>query len=282
VHISLVQWIFIVLTCGCILTQSSILRILHVRKLRSSYPAFFRYNVFCVSASIVALGPFIYFCPQYFYLFWVLNVLIMGLEFFVMYEVLANALKPYSALIDLGKLLFRWAGLFLLVAALLTTFATHGTGHNKIVAAADLLQRCIRLMQCGLLLLFFSFERRLGLSWRSHSMSLALGLGAFATTDLCISYLSANFAAWNSVLGVLGNCIYLAASGFWLYCLANPEPVRKNVLDSPAKLIFQRWNEALEATPFTASGNTAAAQMESFIPSVERAVERVMARKMTR
>jgi len=280
VHISQIQWIFISLTLGCVVTQGLVLRILNLRKLRSSYPAFFRYNVLCLAAYAVTIAPFVYFCPQYYYLFWVVNVLLMGFEFFVMYEVLVNALKPYSALIDLGKMLFRWAGLFLLLAALLTALATSGTHDNKIVAAVNLLERSIRLMQCGLLLLFFSFERRLGLSWRSHSMSLALGLGVYATADLCISYLSAHFAAWGTTLGILGNCVYLGTTCFWAYCLANPEPARKNVLDSPNKLIYQRWNDALLASPFGGAGNLAVASADSFLPNVEKTVERVMARKM--
>jgi hypothetical protein len=44
-------------------------------------------------------------------------------------------------------------------------------------------------------------------------------------------------------------------------------------------LIFQRWNEALIS--YQHGGDLAFAPSESFLPSVERTVERVMARKMT-
>ena len=86
----------------------------------------------------------------------------MVLEFGVLYELLVNALKPYSALIDLGKMLFRWAAVFLILAAFLTAFATTGSGNNKLVAASELLQRTVRLMQCGLLLLFFGLGKAPG------------------------------------------------------------------------------------------------------------------------
>ena len=86
----------------------------------------------------------------------------MVLEFAVLYELLVNALKPYSALIDLGKMLFRWAAVFLVLAALLTALATTGSGSNKMVAACELLQRTVRLMQCGLLLLFLGWKSVLG------------------------------------------------------------------------------------------------------------------------
>jgi hypothetical protein len=67
---------------------------------------------------------------------------------------------------------------------------------------------------------------------------------------------------------------------FWMYLISRPEPARKTVLDSPSRLIFQRWNEVLMATPLVARNNQASLPVESFLPGVERAVERVMARKM--
>jgi len=81
-------------------------------------------------------------------------------------------------------------------------------------------------------------------------------------------------------INLLDNFSSTAIVVFWAVCLYLPEPQKRNVLDSPAKLIFQRWNEALMATPFASQGGAMVAQMDSFLPSVERTVERVMARKM--
>jgi hypothetical protein len=52
------------------------------------------------------------------------------------------------------------------------------------------------------------------------------------------------------------------------------------VLDSPSRLIFQRWNEALST--YTARGEIAMAAngVNSFLPGVEETVDRVLARKM--
>ena len=66
----------------------------------------------------VELVPFVVGARQYFYIYWALTGVTMVLEFAVMYELLVNALKPYSALIDFGKMLFRWAAIFLILAAL--------------------------------------------------------------------------------------------------------------------------------------------------------------------
>lgn len=279
-HISQIQWILIAITVVAAVVQGFTLRILKQKKLRSEFPVFFRYSLFTVVGYAVVLIPFVVYCPQYFYVYWALTSVTMVLEFGVLYELLVNALKPYSALIDLGKMLFRWAAVFLVLAALLTAFATTGTSNHKIAAASELLQRTVRLMQCGLLLLFFGLEKRLGLTWRTHSMSLALGLGVYAGVDLSTTYLIDRLPAMTGPLQILANLTYLGAASLWAYSLAKPEPVRSNVLDSPRRLIFQRWNEALLTHTVRGEMAFAGNGMESFLPGVEQTVERVLARKI--
>jgi hypothetical protein len=280
VQISQTQWILIAVAVVAAGVQAYTLRILSRRKLRSEFPVFFQYTAVCIAACVISLVPFVISCPQYFYLYWVLNAVTMVFEFGVLYELLVNALKPYAALIDLGKMLFRWAVVFLVLAALLTAFATAGSGNNKLIAASELLQRTVRLMQCGLLLLFFGLEKRLGLSWRTHSMTVALGLGVYAAVDLGTTYLISRLPSLTGTFQILANLTYVGAASLWAYSLAKPEPVRNNVLDSPSRLIFQRWNEAL--TTYSARGDVAFASsgMESFLPGVEQTVDRVLARKI--
>lgn len=279
-HISQILWIPIAIAVVAAGVQALTLRILKQRKLRAEFPVFFRYSLFCVAGCVISLIPFIFYCPQYFYVYWSMTAVTMALEFAVMYELLVNALKPYSALIDLGKMLFRWAAVFLVLAALLTALATAGSGSHKMVAAMELLQRTVRLMQCGLLLLFFGLEKRLGLTWRTHSMSIALGLGIYAGVDLSTTYLIDRLPAMAWSFEVLTTFVYLGAASLWAYSLAKPEPVRSNVLESPRRLIFQRWNEALLTHSVRGEMAFAAGGMESFLPGVEQTVERVLARKI--
>jgi len=280
VHISQIQWILIAIAVAAAGVQAFTLRVLNQRKLRSEFPIFFRYSLFCIVASAILLIPFVVSCPQYFYVFWSLTAVSMVLEFAVLYELLVNALKPYSALIDLGKMLFRWAAVFLVLAALLTALATAGSGDHKMVAAMQLLQRTVRLMQCGLLLLFFGLEKRLGLSWRTHSMSIAMGLGIYAAVDLSSTYLIDRMPAMTGFFQVFANLVYLGAASLWAYSLARPEPARSNVLDSPRRLIFQRWNEALLTHTVRGEMAFASGGMDSFLPGVEQTVDRVLARKI--
>lgn len=273
-------------TLACVLSvlfQVVLLNILQSKRLRASFPIFFAYTAAYAATSTVlivadmALGTA---SPIYFYLYWGLNSVLMLLEFGVMYELFVNAVKPYSGLIDLAKLLFGWAALFLLLAAGLTAFSTAGTHLAKCVAATAYIGRGLRMMQCGLLILFFLFERRLGLSWRSHSVCAALGLGTVAASGLSITFLRTQYTAWGSGLDLVDNLVYLGVVLAWVVCFRLPQPERKTVLDSPAKLIFQRWNDALLTTPFVSAGGAAAAPIDSFLPNVEKTVERVLARKM--
>ena len=279
-HISQTESILIAIAIAAAGVQGYTLRILNRNKLRSEFPVFFRYSAICIAAYAVGLIPYVFFCAQFFYIYWVLTGIGMVFEFLVLYELLVNALKPYSALIDLGKMLFRWAAVFLVLAALLTALATTGSGNHKMVAAMELLQRTVRLMQCGLLLLFFGLEKRLGLSWRTHSMSIALGLGIYAGVDLSTTYLIDRLPALTGSFQILTNLVYLGAASLWVYSLAKPEPARANVLDSPRRLIFQRWNEALLTHSVRGEMAFAGNGMESFLPGVEQTVERVLARKI--
>jgi len=280
VHFSTTESIFVALAITIACVQGYTLRILDRRKLRSEFPVFYRYSLFCGVGALITIIPYLFFCPQYFYIYWVLTPITMLLEFGVLYELLVNALKPYSALIDLGKMLFRWAAVFLIIAALLTAFATTGSGSNRLVAAAQLLERTVRLMQCGLLLLFLGLEKRLGLSWRTHSMSIALGLGVYAAVDLSATYLISRAPAQTNAFQMVATLVYLGATSLWAYSLAKPEPARGNVLDSPRRLIFQRWNEALLTHTVRGEMAFASGGMDSFLPGVEQTVDRVLASKI--
>jgi hypothetical protein len=286
VNFSFIPWIPVGFAAASAVAQVAILGILVKKRLRSDFRIFFTYNVSAVLITVLAVISYIWSCvfcgigggDTYNYIYWTMSTVLMVLEFGVMYEVFANIVRPYSALIDLGKMLFRWAGVFLLVGALVTALATVGPQSTKFMAAVTLMERSLRLMQCGLLLLFFLFERKLSLSWVSPNVSIALGLGTSAAMGLIISYLRTRYPE-STVLGFVDNASYLAVVLFWAVCMALPQPKRRNVLDSPSRLIFQRWDEALQATPLVQNKGTALASVESFLPGIEKTVDRVMARK---
>ncbi|HLY92991.1 MAG TPA: hypothetical protein VKQ89_07020 [Candidatus Angelobacter sp.] len=256
-----------------------LLVVMVLRNLRTKYPLFFVFLSINSIALLMNAAVYQFAFQQYFYIFWSLNTLVMLVGFGVMYEVFVTMLKPYSAVIDLAKTLFIWAAAFLLAAGFLTALVTSGPSSNKLVVAVDLCDRCVHMMQCGLLLLILLLEKRLNFSWRSSAMSIALGLGFSAALDLVVSYgQSRNPAAtftWDMAFGVA----FLGVLGFWAFALNATEPSRNTISDPPTRLILQRWNEALIGYGY---GDRALASgpLDSFLPGVEQTVDRVLARKM--
>ena len=279
-HIPLIGWLTAALAVVGIAAQAYILRIVLKRGRNSEYSIFAAYNALGILLAIIGLfGYRLQGCTQYFYVWWVSGVLYVGVEFGLLYEIFVNSLKPYSALIDLGKMLFGWATVFLFIAATLTAFASTGSGADKITAAMTVVERTMRLIECGLLLLFFLFEKRLHLSWKNTNIGIAIGLGISGALDLAVSYLSAHLPWKVDELGFINSFAYISVLLFWTYCLSSQKKSSISVLESPNRLIFQRWNEALlsyrEGELAFASG-----RVDSFLPGVERTVERVLARKM--
>jgi hypothetical protein len=287
VQLSAIQWISAGLALVCIAIQAAILGVLFRGKRRSEFPIFRSYSATYIL--LVLLGLSAYFgwgcrasgCDQYTYFYWTVSIIFMSLEFAVMYEIIVNALKPYSALVDLGRMLFIWAAAFLLIAAATTAFATSGPQSSRLQAAFSVVERSMRLMECGLLLLFFFFERRLGLSWRNPNVGIAIGLGITASVDLICSYLQSRFPYQTLQLGIVNTTAYVGVLTFWCYVLVADRVEAKSAVSPPRGLILQRWNEGLTAyrssTPAAASNTS---NVESFLPGIEKTVDRVLARKI--
>jgi hypothetical protein len=278
-HLSANQWFLMGLSASL---QLALLFVLIQRKLYSKAPIFFNLCVFGLATFVVGLVV----APRlsevhYSYYYWTIEALGLLLSIGVMYEVFLLILKPYQALLDLGKMLFAWAALFLLLASVITALATAGPYINKICAAMIPLQRIVELMQCGLLLLFLLFESRLGLSWRSLPMCIALGTGCYAALDLSMSFFRQHYTAWANQLDAANALVGSGILFVWIVNFLLPEPKRRTAQDSGGRLILQRWNEVLLSTPILVRSTQVALPVESFLPGVERAVERVMARRIS-
>lgn len=257
-------------------SQTAVMVVMYKRELRSSFPMFFAFMGLNNIATVLAIGTYLFAFRQYFYVYWTLSTLVMIVGFVVLYEVFVDLLKPFSAVIDLGKMLFIWAAVFLLLAGFLTAAATAGPNPKKIVVVVDLCDRCVHLMQCGLLLLLVFFEKRLNFSWRSPGMVIGLGLGVAAAADLAVSYGQSRFPAQYSQLDLLNGFAFVAVVTMWVFALrASSSAI--SMADAPKRLILQRWNEALVSYGYGESGGSST--VESFLPGIEKTVDRVMARK---
>jgi len=261
------------------LLTGGVMFIIARRNLRQAYPLFFSYLGINAVAVLLLTVLYKFAIGQYFYAYWTTSTLLMMVGFTVQYEVFVDILKPFSAVIDLGKMLFFWAAGFLLLAGFMTALVTSGTHVSKIVVAVDLCDRCVHLMQCGLMLLMVVFEKRLNLSWRSSGMGVALGLGLIAAMDLIVSYAQGRYPAQTQSLAMLNTFAFLGVLVFWALRLTARESGPAKAADAPARLIIQRWNDALISYRHGEMGLSAIG-VSSFLPGVEQTVDRVMARKV--
>jgi hypothetical protein len=251
------------------------------RKLYPKFPLFFSFMIMTGVSCVASTAIYVYAHDLYFGVYWTCSTLMMLVGFGVMYEVFVTILKPFSAVIDLGKMLFGWAALFLLLAAFLTAMVTTGPSPSRIVMACDLLDRCVHMMQCGMLMLLVFFERRLNFSWKSSAMSIGMGIGLLGAGDLIISYADRKLPSMAADFSIAYSLGFVALLGFWSFALQSSAKARNVVPESPSRLILQRWNEALTGYGY---GDVAYASnaTDSFLPNVERTVDRVMARKIVK
>src|SRR4030088_1157164 len=157
------------------------------RRLHRTFPVFFSYIVFQV-VTFSVLFP-IYRSGSsmaYFYAYWISSAISLAIGFKVIHEIFLDILRPYPNLKDLGTLLFKWAALVMLLVAIVVTAASQSGNDTPLGVAVVIVQRCVRVIQCGLIMFLLFFSGHLGVSRTQHSFGIALGFGSFASVELVV------------------------------------------------------------------------------------------------
>jgi len=237
------------------------------RKLRLEFPFFFSYAVFQVVSVPVHFALYqrgVY--ADYFYAYWASSALGIGLGLAVLYEVFQHVFRPYAALRGLGSMLFRWATLVLLLVGVVTALSAP-SGPSLLINAIMSLERSIRMMQCGLLLLLLLFSPQLGLSWRSHLFGITAGFGGYSAVALTQITLRAHLGIPSDVAYSLINSLaYTLAAATWLGYLLAPEPARRAVRVQP---VPDGWDFALQGIGRTQPP-------EGFLSNMQKTVDRIL------
>src|SRR5919201_4167765 len=148
-----IQLINQILYLAPLLLQAIIIWRMIVAGTRRNFPIFFAYMIF-QSANLVAGQLFLHFgsFAQYLYFYGSQAVVGAALSFAAIYEVFSTVFKPYDALRDFASVMFRWAGLVLLIVALVQALSTPGNECSRLLAAVLVMERSISVIACGLLL----------------------------------------------------------------------------------------------------------------------------------
>lgn len=246
------------------------------RGLRKRFPLFFTYLMAQIAIFAVTFplrGPETY--EWFFYLYWSGAALSALLSFRVIHEVFLDVFRPYDTLKDLGTVLFKWAGVVMLMVSVVVALSSSALS-DPLVQAVTTLERSVRLVQCGLILFLLLFSRFLGVSRAQQSFGIALGFGAYASTELMLIVLMAGNYLSVKVAALVNSAVYDLAILVWLgYALA-----RNTAREAaPNPLQTQRWEESL--ADLHTSGKQGPLPADALIPMFENMVERAFSRGST-
>ncbi|MFI5116131.1 MAG: hypothetical protein ACHP8B_05465 [Terriglobales bacterium] len=237
------------------------------RGLHRDYPYFFNYALLQVVSDPVLFVVQRHSYTLYYWGYWFSIALSALISFAVLQEVFHEAFRPYEALRDLSVILFRWSGLVVLLFGVMwAVTATQSSRVDTITSTILLAQRCVCLMQCGLVFFLLLFSEYLGISRRHVLFGIALGFGIFASVSMLIAAaLSHGTFVHVSVLRQIESAAYDFAVIIWLGYTALA-PARSRVALASAR--SKDWNYALE--------DARVQPVDSLLDTMDRTVERLL------
>jgi hypothetical protein len=203
-----------------------------------------------------------------FYLYWSCNALSVTCGFLVIHEVFVDVFRAFHTLRDLGSVLFKWAGLVMLLVAAVVSVSTNSSQIAPWMQAIITSQRCVRMVQVGMVMFLLFFAHYVGVSRRQHSFGIALGFGSFAVIELILISSWIGNHLGGPRLSIVNMTAYNCSLFLWLGYVAFKRPAR----DLTRSLLqTQRWEQSLSDIhhPLPA---------DSLIPMFEGMVDRALSR----
>lgn len=252
------------------LLQVAVAIVVWRRKLHKLFPVFLAFlltqiGIFAITYPIYAIYGFSN--EWYFGLFWLSQALNAVLNFKIIHEVFLDVFRPYPALKDLGTPVFKWAGLVMLLVAVVVA-ASNSNDQSPVTQAVLTLQRSVKLIQFGLILFLIIFSRFLGVSRKQVSFGVALGAGFAGGVQLILLAMHSGGLIRQGTMNMVDMLCYDVALLVWLgYALAGVV-VREG---STNYLQTHRWEQGIADLQPAASN-------DSLIPMFEGMVERAFSR----
>ena len=216
------------------------------RNLWKEFPFFLSYAMFQVmeTTTIFVLRPRItYF--HYFWIYWAMEAVGSVTAFLVINEIFSCALRPYSALIRLSRVLFQWAFVVIVLVALATALYSPGNDPDRILAGLLILRRTISIVQVGLLVFLCLFIRAFAIPWRHYLFGLTVGFALYRIAELVIT---AARAHWGASLNQMKDWGTIGAYNFtvllWVAYFVLPHSREVSIRHVPGSQL-QQWNDAL-------------------------------------
>jgi hypothetical protein len=210
--------------------------------LLKQFKFFFGYILAQFATFVILFSAYAHSPVAAFYLFWVCNAFSVTFGFLVIHEVFVDVFRLFHTLRDLGSVLFKWAGLVMLLVAGVVSVSTNSSEAPPWMQAIITSQRCVRFIQVGMVLFLLFFAHYVGVSRRQLSFGIALGFGSFAVVELIlISSFVGNHLS-GPLLDMANMLAYNASLGLWLGYVALKRPARDG---TQSLLRPQRWEQSL-------------------------------------
>ena len=206
----------------------------------------------------------------YFALYWLGEAVNAVLGFKVIHEIFLDVFRPYHTLKDLGTLVFKWAGIVMLLVSVVVAFS-NSYDRTPLVHAVTTLQRSVRVVQLGLILFMLLFARFLGVSRKQVSFGISLGFGLFAGVELILMAMNSGGFVKQEFFNRVNLVTYILAICVWLGYSLTPKTVRGVAINH---LQTQRWEQGLADLQHPVPS-------DSLIPMFENMVERAFSRNST-
>jgi hypothetical protein len=228
----------------------AIVAIMVRRKTFRLFPLFFAYVIFeIVQFGILFTLSLVHLVTieGYFRLYSITFAVSSALRFGIILDVVSQLFQRYAVLEQMGKSVFRWITVGLLLVGL--GLAAYGGGdtsdHSWFVL--NMLNRTALILQTGLLVGLFSFSRYLNLSWRNQIFGIALGLGIYAAVDLVGAAIRSKTGfAYTNALDYASMTAYHCSALIWIFYLLAPERKLQPGTGLPANYEVEDWNNELE------------------------------------
>src|SRR6266436_5662523 len=117
-----------------------------------AFKFFFAYIVTQIMTFAVVFPTYRYYYPACFYVSWISTAISVALGFMVIHEAFLDVFRPFHTLRDLGTVLFKWAGLVMLLVAGVVSVSTNSPETTTWIMRTHLCEVIMAWIQVGMVL----------------------------------------------------------------------------------------------------------------------------------
>ncbi len=238
------------------------------RGLQRKFKFFFGYVLTQIVTFGVVFPAYWHKSSLFYFTYLACTAISVACGFGVIHEVFVDVFRSFHTLRDLGTVLFKWAGLVMLLVACVVSVSSKTADMSPWLNVILTTQRCVRFVQVGMVLFLLFFAHYLGVSRRQHSFGIALGFGCFSAVELLLIASWAGNHLHNPWMSIVNMIAYNSTLLVWLGYVALKNPAR----DASMQLLQpHRWEHSLSDIHYPVPA-------DSLIPMFEGMVDRALSR----